>query len=187
MGLRQQFSTMIYSWDGTLAAEVLFLPRTDIYEASEVQEPQSTLRSLDATLLAPFQPRDPSRAIATFLAAVQAGGYALQTWQREVAEGQTKSLEPSFEQMGFAQELLNSSRIPFEESPLKGVPLEKLITKASPTGLGALIGWAVAGNTPFLFIYVPAGIIIVRSAVGVGRALEEGLHVRIKRLFTGKH
>jgi hypothetical protein len=186
MGLRQHFSTTIYSRDGSLSAEVLFLPRADVLETVEIKDSESALRSLDSTLVARFQPSDPERALATFFAAVQAGGGVLRTWQQEVAVGQHKSLSPSSDHLGFAHELLKSSRIPFEESPLTGVSLEQLIAKASPTGLGALVGWAVAGNTPFLFIYVPAGIIIVSCAVGIGGGLREGLQARIKKLFTGK-
>ena len=105
-------------------------------------------------------------------------------WEEELVHGQSKSLEPSDDYVRFAKELLESSRIPFEEPPLTGATLGELVPKASPTGLGALVGWTVVGSTPKLLVSIPAGIIIVRCAVGVGRGLEEGLHARIKKFFT---
>lgn len=125
MGLRQQFSTTIYSWDGTLSTEVIFLPRADFLE--RVDDPKSALNMLDAKFLAPFEPQDHVRALATFLAAVDAGGQVLKNWQQEVRGGQTTSLEPRGGYLGFASELLASPRIPFEESPLTGASLEQLI------------------------------------------------------------
>ena len=189
MGLRQEFSTVIYSWDGNLSVEVLFLPRSDVFDPSKVQDPKSALDSLGASPLAAFKPRDPARALATCLAAVQIGGKTLEYWKQEVKDEQHKSVSISEDQVRFAGELLESSRIPFEESPLVGVPLKDLIamaSKASPTGIGVAVGWAVAGNTPFLFISVPAGIIVVWFAVGFGQGLGQGLQTRIKKLITGK-
>ena len=195
MALRQQFSTTIYSWDGTMSAEVLFLPRADmaIPESDDAQYFRSVMDTLGPEFVAPVVARNPERGLAVFLQASEGSRGVFRDFVgsarhlQESAFLQLDSLTPTHEYEDFAKELLSSSRIPIEESPLSGVPLGDLFSrasKASPLGLGALVGWLIAGNTPMLLLWVPIGIIIIRSSAGIGRGLEEGLYARIKKLFT---
>lgn len=210
MPLRQQFSTTIYSWDGEMSAEVLFLPKTDM-AIPDTNDPQwrfpsdeylkSVVQAFDPAFLAPVQAHNLEYGLAAFLEAANTEN--ANVWNANLSKAAVNAPLPialdalgflrsgvqalSPEYLDFAKELLSSSRIPIEESPLSGIPLGELFSrasKASPTGLGAFIGWIIAGNTPLLLLWVPVGIILVRGAVGIGKGLEEGLQARIKKLFT---
>lgn len=204
MPLRQQFSTTIYSWDGEMSAEVLFLPKADM-ATPDTNDPEDLVRSVaeafDPDFLARVHARNLELGLATFLASANLDSRDI--W-RIITQTQMAPIRfdvPEFlpldpklidEYVNFAKELLSSSRIPIEESPLSGISLGELFSsasKASPTSLGAMIGWIIAGHhTPLLLLSVPAGIILVRSAVGIAKGLEkgfeEGLHAQIKKLFT---
>jgi hypothetical protein len=84
----------------------------------------------------------------------------------------------------FASYLSSNNIIPFEFTPLEAVSYERLIHYIPAGGLGFYIGIVVAGNSPLLFITVPAGIIICGAASGIARGLEEGLRSRIKGLMS---
>lgn len=61
-----------------------------------------------------------------------------------------------------------------------------IVLKASGTGMGAFTGFVLAGDTPLLFILVPAGMILFGAAAGVARALEEGLRERVLKLIRSE-
>jgi hypothetical protein len=185
MGLREGFSTTIYSSDGKLSTEVLFLPRADMQLSGRDQE-EYVLKTLDTRRLEPFKPgRDAKSKLALFFAGSElTDPKFLQEWEsrgtsrirREVHVKQTHEV--------FAKEILTSSRIPIEESPLTGISFHEVMNKASAAGLGSWVAWSAVGPSPYLFIAVPAGIVLVSAAIGIGKGLEEGLRERIKRLFV---
>lgn len=86
----------------------------------------------------------------------------------------------------FAELVIFSPVVPFEYSPLALDSIGSVITKASGVGLGAYAGFTVAGNSPMLFITVPAGMIIFGAAAGVANALEQGLRLRLTKLIKGE-
>jgi hypothetical protein len=86
----------------------------------------------------------------------------------------------------FSKYLLHEAVIPFERSPLEGASLFNIVSHASGVGIGAYIGFVLAGSTPLLLITVPAGMILCGAAAGAARGLEEGLHRRIERLLSGR-
>jgi hypothetical protein len=65
------------------------------------------------------------------------------------------------------------------------VSLKGLIDNTNlPIIVGTFVGWEVAQpNAIMLFITVPAGIVAVSSAIGIGRALQNGLNKVLSRLF----
>jgi hypothetical protein len=84
-----------------------------------------------------------------------------------------------------ARQLAFGDVIPWRESPLSGESLAGLMTKAGAlgvTGFGALLG-SYAGNGPLLLVTVPAGIIIVGAATGIGNAMRDGLYEKVLRLL----
>lgn len=76
-----------------------------------------------------------------------------------------------------------NSEIVSEGSPLEWLPIEKLKASAAVV-IGTFIGYGVAdGNYPLMFITIPAGIVVIGSAIGVSRGLENGLNQYIQGLF----
>lgn len=90
------------------------------------------------------------------------------------------------EQLEFAEYLTCARVVPFEESPLSAESIGSIVTKASGTSIGAFMGFVVAGNTPLLFVFVPAGMILFGAAAGVASALEQGLRERVLKLIRGR-
>lgn len=86
----------------------------------------------------------------------------------------------------FAEYLISARIIPFEQSPLSAESLGNIAASTSVTGVGAVVGYLIAGPTPLLLITVPAGIIICGAAAGVARGLEDGLRRRITRFIKGR-
>jgi hypothetical protein len=84
----------------------------------------------------------------------------------------------------FVEQAVFTNVVPFEESPLDLTSIATLIKQATGVGLGAYVGFLVAGGpTPLLFLTVPAGMLIVGTAAGVAKALEVGLNYRLLRLM----
>jgi hypothetical protein len=80
--------------------------------------------------------------------------------------------------------------IPFETSPLSAESLASLLAKWMGTrggtaagGVAALV--SVVTGHPILIVLVPGGMILGGAAKGLGRALEDGLYVRILELLKG--
>ncbi len=92
--------------------------------------------------------------------------------------------------------IMNPGIIPFvlqqnivvEESPPVWIPFKDLLKKTtSPVCIGSMVGMAIGAEHPILMLLtVPAGIVVVGSAVGVSAAMAAGLNKKIKKLFDGK-
>jgi hypothetical protein len=84
----------------------------------------------------------------------------------------------------FVEQAVFTDVVPFEESPLELTSIAALIKQATGVGLGAYVGFLVAGGpTPLLFLTIPAGMVIMGTASGVAKALEVGLNYRLLRLM----
>ena len=81
--------------------------------------------------------------------------------------------------------LMNDPCIIVERSPPDAVSLLKLLKGASGVVIGAYVGLQT-GQGPLLFITVPAGMIIVGAASGIGAALEAGLRTKLAQWLTGR-
>jgi hypothetical protein len=77
-----------------------------------------------------------------------------------------------------------------ERSPPQDIPFKEVLKSAASKGgavvLGSFIGWAVAPESVLMFLSIPAGIVVVGSAIGVSRGMENGLQDLIERLFKGE-
>jgi hypothetical protein len=73
-------------------------------------------------------------------------------------------------QLGFAEYVVYSDVIPFEESPLKGKSLMAIAGLA-----GVQIGFIVAGGSPMVLLTVPLGILLCTAAAELGPRLAEKL------------
>lgn len=112
-----------------------------------------------------------------FLIDVALGNFPQFPWTLDV-------LEPGLRRRGhlpssFAQHIAYAPIVPFEQSPLEAKSLAEVLATAGP-GVGAVVGY-LATDRPLILIVAPAGIIIVGAALGIARALEEGLRQRLLR------
>jgi hypothetical protein len=84
-------------------------------------------------------------------------------------------------------DFIKSAGVVIEQSPPEAIPFASLLRKASSVTIGTMMGAAVAlDNPPLMFITIPAGIIVVGSAMGVSKGLERGLAKKIERLMKRK-
>lgn len=76
--------------------------------------------------------------------------------------------------LAVAEALLLSTDIPFESSPLSAQSISSVIGKA---GAGTLVAAAVAGVvTPWLLVSLPAGVILMKAADGLGAGSRVAVH-----------
>lgn len=88
---------------------------------------------------------------------------------------------------GAAIAAIKTAEIVVEQSPVTGIEFAALLRCASNVAIGSYLGMqASGGSTPLMFIFVPAGILVVCSAAGIGKALEKGLNRQIAAIFEGK-
>jgi hypothetical protein len=90
----------------------------------------------------------------------------------DVIGGNTDAEEARF----FASYAACARVIPFEQSPLGAESLASIAVssvKAGTIGLGATVGFLAAGQTPFLLITVPLGIVLCGVSVSFAKWLEE--------------
>jgi hypothetical protein len=75
-----------------------------------------------------------------------------------------------------------------EQSPPTEMPFAALLKHSPIFAMGAFIGTYVTDgyNPVFMFVAVPAGIVVIGAASGLAKGLEEGLHKRISDMFKGK-
>ena len=84
-------------------------------------------------------------------------------------------------------DFVKNAGVVIEQSPPVAIPFASLLRKASSVTIGTMMGAAVAiDNPPLMFITIPAGIIVVGSAMGVSKGLERGLAKKIERLMKRK-
>jgi hypothetical protein len=74
-----------------------------------------------------------------------------------------------------------------ENSPPESIPFSTLLRSASSAVVGTYIGVRIAGGSPALMLLtVPAGLLVVGSAMGVAKALEKGLNKKIQKLLKDR-
>lgn len=77
-----------------------------------------------------------------------------------------------------------------ERSPPQAMPISEVVKAAATKGgsivTGVFVGYAVAPESALMFLTIPIGIVVVGSAVGISRGLENGLQFFIESLFKGE-
>jgi hypothetical protein len=73
-----------------------------------------------------------------------------------------------------------------EQSPAEGIPFFTMLKGASAATIGTFIGVKGLDGNALLFISVPAGIIVVGSAIAITHAFEKGLANVVDRLTKSK-
>ena len=84
-------------------------------------------------------------------------------------------------------EFLLRSDIVLEGSPPFPLPMVKIAKGGAAVVIGTFLGWGFAdGNYPLMFVTIPTGIIVIGSAIGISKGLENGLNKWIEGLFKKK-
>jgi len=95
---------------------------------------------------------------------------------------QDSTLDVQVEASTLVDAFFSTPVIPFERSPLDAESLTKILSATGGTGVGAYLGFVVAGGTPLAIVLVPAGMILCGAAAGIG----DGLYTRLKRWIAGQ-
>lgn len=82
-----------------------------------------------------------------------------------------------------AYQLLYAREVVIEQSPPDLTSIVDLIRRATGVGIGAWAGIQAAPTPGMLFITIPAGMMIIGAASGIGAALESGLRERLLRML----
>jgi hypothetical protein len=197
----QTYETVITSWDNEWQLTFLVIPRRSIsasaaYRGEQVEiTPEIVKSGLEAKDI-PFggTPTDSRHWVENSVISPLALMLIMQENGLGIGEilrrGDTLlELSPEgWNSLEFVRGVIENSEIPFEQSPLEGKTIESLITKAGSAGgaIGAYVGWIMAGNSPWLLITVPAGMILCGAASGVASGLNQGLKEKISHwLFPG--
>jgi hypothetical protein len=81
-----------------------------------------------------------------------------------------------------------AANIVIEQSPPDWALLKDLIKKSPGVAIGTYIGMQAAGQYPqLMYITVPAGIMVVSSAIGISKALAKGLNKKVEALLTSRN
>jgi hypothetical protein len=76
------------------------------------------------------------------------------------------------------------SSLVVERSPPQEFPLSIIGKAATSVTIGTFIGYNVApAGSPLMFVTIPFGIIVIGAAIGVSRALENGLNKSLERVI----
>jgi hypothetical protein len=96
-------------------------------------------------------------------------------------------IELSFPQeaveQAIALQILDESII-IERSPPIAETLMSLVHGATSTSLGILVGVNLAPDPYLMVVTVPAGIILMGTALGISKGLERGLAKRVERVIN---
>ncbi|MGJ5121712.1 hypothetical protein [Bradyrhizobium oligotrophicum] len=92
------------------------------------------------------------------------------------------------DRLNILAELLYEESVVVERSPPQAIPAKELIMQAGKRGgaivVGTFVGWSVAPESYLAFLSIPLGILVVGSAIGVSRGLENGLQAYVENLFA---
>lgn len=81
-------------------------------------------------------------------------------------------------------DFLHEVNIVIENSPPSGIDFNNLVKSTSAVSIGTFIGYStVPEGSVLLFLSIPAGVIVVGTAVGVSKGLENGLNKAIEKLI----
>lgn len=177
MSVAQFYETTVVDDDLGLAARFVAVPGRFLPEKIDPIEPQGLIETLGFDQVVPIEPGWLVRGVASALAAESPA--FLEYWPQRLDAVDNRHFR-------FAEYLTMARVVPFESSPLTAESIGNLITTTTGVGLGAFSGFVVAGSSPFIFVLVPAGMILFGAAAGVGRGLEEGLRDRIHRAIAPK-
>jgi hypothetical protein len=81
-------------------------------------------------------------------------------------------------------DFLWNAEIVYESSPPQLLPLREIAKGGPAVVIGTFLGFNVAdGYYPLMFITIPVGIVVIGSAIGISRGLENGLNKFFQGLF----
>ena len=181
MRIFQTYETTIVHENNGMSVHVIVVPSRSLSSGFPENE-QLLFKTLGLRLMTRLRPGGLNMYILSVLTSGQI------EWQYEQEKRPIIKLpeNPTAEQIEFAEYITCASVIPFEASPLSADSIGSIITKTSGTGMGAFVGYVLAGNTPMMLVLIPAGMILFGAAAGIASALEQGLRERILDLVRGK-
>jgi hypothetical protein len=184
MPLQQVYETTIYDETGTFGFSALTIPART-YPPPNPQNHQ-TQSSAEWAMVYVFggDPRDYhpmsfSVQPGEILTGTEGDGIP-QVIARGIFYSLLKGYKPKLATQALAREFASkmaaAQLIPFEESPLAALALDKIAINAAkhgPVAIGTTIGMITGGNSMLLLITVPAGIILCGAAASLVKWMDE--------------
>jgi hypothetical protein len=170
MDIYQTYETTVVDEDSGMAFHFLVVPARD--------------KHFDADLIrAEFQATGFDSAISSLFSMVVD---LLGERYHEDAElaVQSRSTGPTLSR--FAEQILYTDIVPFEQSPLSKISVADVVALAkrkSPTALGATIGYISAANGGAILITVPLGIILCGASFAFAKWVDENRDRIFNRIF----
>ena len=180
MDIRQIYETPVTDRDLGRTVTFLSVSATTLLGQERV-EPSTLVSNLELDVLQQFQ--SPFLLPYAFIAlleteSAQAASDYFSKLLNTPPNDALAEVEPERRQnlLEFSRYLTLARVVPFEASPVDVVSIMQ--AASSPLAVGAALGFAAVPAGPLLFLAVPAGIILVYIAEGVGAALLDRIRKR---------
>lgn len=189
----QFFDTTIVSIGAQLTARVVVVTQDAIRDKSLLEDPFLLMDNLE---LRPVRDLDYISDLPSLLATVLTAEEHGEKFAEDKAEVRTlyetfrlrlesdRGYQFNEQALKMAEALAFGNLILFRESPLDLHSLANIALKATGVGVGTYVGFVVSGGTLLALLTVPLGIIVCGAAMGVGKALEQGLNKRLLNLIN---
>jgi hypothetical protein len=186
------YESTVVDADTGVALQLLSLPSRSILPRSVLATPEVVMEMLKIEPLSAIRTRSELDEAVSYLVeyaetpveiSKRALPPTLQPWDNETPV--TLIGEPPSVDRATVNELVREAIVPTEQSPLQGTPLSELVGHASAGSVGAVLGYQAAPHSPLLLITVPAGIVLVGAAKGLGAGLNAGLRGLVERQLLG--
>lgn len=183
MRVAQYYDTVVEDRETGSALRYIVIPARSFKNTATLRDRKMLAQRLRFEVIQQLSASDLPRALlATLLEDRTEIAFTTFQWKfnrpAEIAPSKTDELR-----LAFAEYAAYEKLIPFEESPLSPEALASVALRGSGAAAGAMAAYVAFGNTPLVFVAVPAGMILCGAAAGLAKALHDGLEQQVRKLM----
>lgn len=189
--IMQTLETTIYDEDGKYSLGCIVVPRRHMADIKE-SDISDKIREMDFEIVMGVMDVSPDLlpfAVSSMVVGEQSNIDPLNIYRGITKSTSLKGLKKDLGEdvFVFAEQVVSSQLIPFEQSPIALESLATLFSTSGGVGVGAYAGWVIAGGAgPMLFAWIPAGMLLFGTAAGIAMGLQSGLRDKIYNTIMGK-
>lgn len=160
MQIVESYETVVQDLNSELDARIAYFPSTQLAGGWQWDEVDAAADALNVRLLRPIDSIQKLTASIAF----------------SISGGEIRDIESTVptQLLEFANYISHAELVPLRNSPWDIHSLSGIILSRSSAAIEATVGLIAGSGGPFVLVTVPAGIILVGGAIGLGQALEEG-------------